>query len=161
LAAPSPGFQNQRQERSWFACHEVVRRTKTEVQLGEPKRKPSLRTGLSFCIYPDIEPSAINSHSSSESIGEYDMTFYVYILQSQTTGRYYCGHTADLERRLRQHNDPEDRPNATTRRFSGPWQLSWTEEHPSRNSSMIRERQIKKRGLKRFLEELPNCPSQA
>lgn len=32
------------------------------------------------------------------------MTYYVYILQSESTGRYYCGQTDDLERQLRLGN---------------------------------------------------------
>mgnify|MGYP005853662621 CR=1 FL=1 len=35
------------------------------------------------------------------------MKAWVYILQSQSTGRYYCGQSTDVERRLRQHNDPD------------------------------------------------------
>ena len=81
------------------------------------------------------------------------MPFYVYILQSQTSGRYYCGQTSDLKRRLCQHNDPNYKLTKTTKRFSGPWELVWYEEHKSRSSAMKRERQIKKRGIKRFLEE--------
>jgi putative endonuclease len=81
------------------------------------------------------------------------MSFYVYILQSQSTGRYYCGQTKDLEQRLRHHNDPEYRPDATTRRFSGPWNLVWSEAHQTRSSAMKAEREIKGRGIKRFLED--------
>ena len=80
------------------------------------------------------------------------MTFHAYILQSQSTGRYYCDQTKNLEQRLRHHNDPEYRPDATTRRFPGPWQLVWSEVHDARSSAMLRERQIKKRGVKRFLD---------
>ena len=79
--------------------------------------------------------------------------FYVYILQSQSTGRHYCGQTKNLEQRLRHHNDPDYRPDATTRRFTGPWNLAWSEEHQTRNSAMKREHHIKGRGIKRFLEE--------
>ncbi|NLA41614.1 MAG: GIY-YIG nuclease family protein [Smithella sp.] len=32
--------------------------------------------------------------------------FYVYILQSETSGRYYIGQTDSLDRRLAEHNDP-------------------------------------------------------
>ena len=85
-------------------------------------------------------------------IGEYIMTFHVYILQSSSTGRYYCGQTKNLEQRIRHHNDSGYRADATTRRFQGPWILVWSEEHPTRNSAMLRERQIKKRGIERFLE---------
>ncbi len=34
------------------------------------------------------------------------MTYWVYILQSETSGRYYIGHTDNLARRLTEHNDP-------------------------------------------------------
>lgn len=80
-------------------------------------------------------------------------TFYVYILQSQSTSRYYCGQTKNLQQRLCQHNDPEYRPNATTRRFAGPWQLVWCEECSTRSDAMEKEIQIKKRGIGRFLED--------
>jgi putative endonuclease len=85
-------------------------------------------------------------------IGEYAMSFYVYILQSESTGRYYCGQTKNLQQRLRHHNDPDYRPDATTRKFPGPWNLVWSEEYQTRNSAMKRERHIKSRGVKRFLE---------
>ncbi|MDZ4857373.1 MAG: GIY-YIG nuclease family protein [Candidatus Hydrogenedentes bacterium] len=29
------------------------------------------------------------------------------MLQSGSTGRYYCGSTNDVDRRVRQHNDPD------------------------------------------------------
>ena len=86
------------------------------------------------------------------AIGELTMEqYYVYILQSETTGRYYCGQTKNLQQRLRHHNDPDYRPDATTRRFKGPWILVWSEQHKSRSSAMLKERRIKKRGIGRFL----------
>jgi hypothetical protein len=51
------------------------------------------------------------------------MGFWVYILQSQSCGRYYCGQTDDIEKRLDQHNDPENTFTRTTSRFKGPWRL--------------------------------------
>ncbi|MBU2578107.1 GIY-YIG nuclease family protein [Patescibacteria group bacterium] len=35
------------------------------------------------------------------------MAFWVYILRSQSTERYYCGQADDVEKRLQQHNDPD------------------------------------------------------
>ena len=32
------------------------------------------------------------------------MPHYVYILQSETTGKYYCGETQNIEDRLERHN---------------------------------------------------------
>ncbi|HDM78918.1 MAG TPA: hypothetical protein ENG51_21030 [Deltaproteobacteria bacterium] len=34
------------------------------------------------------------------------MPFWTYVLRSQSTGKLYIGHTSDLKRRLREHNDP-------------------------------------------------------
>ena len=81
------------------------------------------------------------------------MPYYVYILRSQSSGRYYCGQTSDLKRRLRQHNDPNYKLTKTTKRFSGPWELIWFEECASRAEALKRERQIKKRGISRFLKQ--------
>jgi putative endonuclease len=81
------------------------------------------------------------------------MAFWVYILQSESTGRYYCGQTQVLEIRLRQHNDPSSHLSLTTKRFQGPWRLGWSREVPNGSESVRLERQIKKRGIGRFLQE--------
>jgi putative endonuclease len=80
-----------------------------------------------------------------------DNNFYVYIIKSQTVDRYYCGYSKNPEQRLKQHNDPEYKLSRTTKIIPGPWKLIWTEKHNSRSSAMIKEKQIKKRGIKRFL----------
>jgi len=80
------------------------------------------------------------------------MGFFTYILRSESTGRYYCGSTDNLERRVRQHNDPEYHGSQTTKRFPGPWQPVWKQEHPTRAAAMFLEKRVKKRGIKRFLE---------
>ena len=81
------------------------------------------------------------------------MPFWTYALRSESTGRYYCGSTDDVARRVRQHNDPEYTGSKTTKRFMGPWVVVWKEEHPTRAEAMSRERQIKKRGIARFLAD--------
>ncbi len=80
------------------------------------------------------------------------MSFYAYIIQSQSSGRYYCGHSSDPQRRLRQHNDPEYKLSKTTKRFKGPWELVWTQELSTRGEAMKLEKSIKKRGIGRYLE---------
>lgn len=79
------------------------------------------------------------------------MPFFVYILRSQADGRYYCGQTSDLDRRLRQHNDPEYSVSKTTKRFQGPWEMVWSRELESRSEAMKMEKAIKGRGISRFL----------
>jgi hypothetical protein len=60
------------------------------------------------------------------------MRYWVYIIQSQSTSHYYCGHSGDVDRRLSQHNDPEYRLIRTTKIWKGPWKLVWTQECSSR-----------------------------
>ena len=80
------------------------------------------------------------------------MSYYVYILQSQSTGRFYCGYTADLQQRLNQHNDSNYRLSRTTKILAGPWQTIWSQQFATRAEAMQLERKIKKRGIARFLE---------
>jgi len=82
------------------------------------------------------------------------MRHLVYILQSVSTGRYYCGQTRNLEVRLAQHNDPANDLAKTTKRFQGRWELVWSAEVGDGGEAVRLERKIKKRGIKRFLEDL-------
>ena len=82
------------------------------------------------------------------------MGVWVYILRSESMGRYYCGQTSNLAKRLAQHNDPEDRLTLTTKRFAGPWALVWSRGCPTRSEAMRLERAIKRRGTSRYLEEV-------
>ena len=67
--------------------------------------------------------------------------YYVYILQSRSTGRYYVGYSADINARLAQHNS-QSNPNRSTRN-RGPWQVIYTEKLPDKATAYARERQIK------------------
>ena len=80
------------------------------------------------------------------------MPFYVYILQSQSNGRFYCGYSDDPERRLRQHNDPDYRLSRTTKVIQGPWEIVYKIQCETRSEAMSLEKKVKKRGIKRFLE---------
>ncbi|HDL20277.1 MAG TPA: GIY-YIG nuclease family protein [Nitrospirae bacterium] len=68
--------------------------------------------------------------------------FYVYILQNPA-GRFYIGHSNDLDRRISQHNDPHYTGTRTTKRFPGPWTLVYHEEYRTRSEAMKREKQLK------------------
>jgi putative endonuclease len=85
------------------------------------------------------------------------MPYSVYILRSSTTGRHYCGQTDDLERRVRQHNDPNHTLTYTTKRHPGPWTLVWSTDVETRTEAMRLERRIKKRGIARFLQDQGGC----
>ena len=76
--------------------------------------------------------------------------FHVYILQSQQTGRYYIGSTNDTTRRLRQHNAGYV---TSTKRFL-PWEMVYTEDFKEHIIAARREREIKSKKSRQFLERL-------
>ncbi|MFZ1977727.1 MAG: GIY-YIG nuclease family protein [Bacteroidota bacterium] len=75
--------------------------------------------------------------------------FYVYVLWSEALHRYYVGSTADVSNRLREHNSGE---SASTRNGI-PWIVIYHEEFRTRSDAMKKEKQIKARGIKRYLVE--------
>jgi putative endonuclease len=79
------------------------------------------------------------------------MEHWVYILQSRSTGRYYCGQTTDLSLRIA-HNGPSNDLSKTTKRFKGPWELAWSKQLESGSEAIRLERRIKKRGIGWFLQ---------
>ena len=78
------------------------------------------------------------------------MSYYCYILQSQRDGSYYVGSTGNLKERIARHN----RGRSVYTRSKGPWKLVYSEEHRDRAHAMERERDIKKRKSKAYIEEL-------
>ena len=69
------------------------------------------------------------------------MAFYVYMLASQRNGTLYIGMTDDLLKRVWQHREGVI-PGFT--RDYGVKNLVWYEIHDSRESTITRERQMKK-----------------
>jgi putative endonuclease len=65
--------------------------------------------------------------------------FTVYILQSESSGRFYVGHAENLDDRLLRHQQGR---SASTR-GRGPWHLMLTEVFPTRAQAMAREKEIK------------------
>jgi putative endonuclease len=69
------------------------------------------------------------------------MSFYVYLLANRKNGTLYIGMTDDLAKRIWQHRSGA-LPGFTQR--YGVKMLVWYEQHESRESAFMRERQIKK-----------------
>lgn len=78
--------------------------------------------------------------------------YWVYILQNPD-GKFYIGSTDDLEQRLHSHNRTDKVLGKFTRK-NGPWDLVWREEHPTRASVMLRERQVKAMKSARWIREV-------
>jgi len=67
--------------------------------------------------------------------------FYVYILYSPKSDRYYIGHTSDVNKRLEEHNNPWE--NKYTSKYL-PWELRlFFKVSESRGEAMVVERFIK------------------
>ena len=82
------------------------------------------------------------------------MAYYVYILQSQSNHTYYVGSTGNLASRLQRHN--QGRSNYTK---SGiPWKIVYSEQYETRCQATKRERQIKNRKSKVYIEALVTAP---
>lgn len=76
------------------------------------------------------------------------ITFY--FLRSKTLNKFYTGQTYNLERRME-----EDNRGKTPFTKSGiPWKLNYSIALESRAETMKLEKQIKKRGAERFLNDL-------
>jgi putative endonuclease len=76
--------------------------------------------------------------------------FYTYILQSEKSGRYYIGHTENIEARLQRHNT--GKVKATKNK--GPWVLISYETFETKAEANSRELYIKSMKSRVFIEKL-------
>ena len=76
--------------------------------------------------------------------------FYVYILFSTSKSKYYIGQTSDIENRLFRHNSGF----SLSTKYGIPWELVKTFMCETRSDAILLEKKIKKRGAKRYLEDL-------
>jgi putative endonuclease len=67
------------------------------------------------------------------------MSYFVYVLKSESTGTSYIGHTSNLEKRLTEHNNGK----SLSTRSKKPWKLIYKEEYPTRSEAASRERYFK------------------
>jgi putative endonuclease len=72
---------------------------------------------------------------------------YVYILYSDCIDEYYCGQTNNIDARLKRHNSGETQ----SIKHGIPWKLIGYIIVATRKESMQLEKQIKKRGIGRWL----------
>ena len=78
------------------------------------------------------------------------MAYFVYILQSEGNDSYYVGQTANLEERLNRHN--QGRSKYSKRK--GRWRLVYHEVYGSRAEAMRREKEIKRKKSRKYIEQL-------
>ncbi|PKP17775.1 MAG: excinuclease ABC subunit C [Bacteroidetes bacterium HGW-Bacteroidetes-21] len=75
------------------------------------------------------------------------MKNYVYILYSESTGRFYKGQTNNISNRLSRHNNATE--IATS--WGIPWVMLWFTEKENRSEAMILEKKLKNLGRERTI----------
>jgi putative endonuclease len=76
--------------------------------------------------------------------------FFVYILYSPSIQKYYVGHTDNFERRFIEHNTGQTIFSANGK----PWIFIYKTEQSTRSEAMKLELKIKKRGIRRYLNDI-------
>jgi putative endonuclease len=75
---------------------------------------------------------------------------FTYIIYSDSYKQFYVGSTQDVEERLRRHNAGHSKST----KGKGPWTLIKSFSFETRSEAMQLEKKIKKRGIRRFLEDM-------
>jgi putative endonuclease len=75
---------------------------------------------------------------------------YVYILYSSHADRYYVGQSDDLQARLHKHNSGK----VPSTKAYVPWEMKYHETYSTRGEAMRREREIKARKSRKYIESL-------
>ena len=101
-------------------------------------------TKVSHKVRPFLYDDLVDHRTKSSK-----KSYFFYILQSESDGTYYTGHTQNLVTRLKQHN--KGKSTYTSRHI--PYKLIYSEVFSTRQEAMAREKEIKKRGnTKSFLK---------
>jgi putative endonuclease len=78
------------------------------------------------------------------------MPHFVYILFSKTRDRYYIGSCADIDARLKRHND-----GATISTKNGrSWEVKYSEQFDSKKEALKRENYLKRMKSRVLIENL-------
>jgi putative endonuclease len=82
-------------------------------------------------------------------VAKVKMIYVVYILYSESLDRYYVGQTNNLEKRIKTHNSCGKKYTSK----GMPWKLINSYFCDTRSEALQLESKIKKRGIKRFLND--------
>jgi putative endonuclease len=76
--------------------------------------------------------------------------YYIYILYSTSSDRYYVGYSSDLSTRLAKHNAGATRSTKPYR----PWEMVYSESFETKSEALRREKQIKNYKSRNYIEGL-------
>jgi putative endonuclease len=77
------------------------------------------------------------------------MISYAYIIESESSGKWYYGFTEDLDQRIKDHQS--NRSKYT--RFKGPWKLIFKREFLDKTEALRFEKHLKTIRNKEFIKE--------
>ncbi len=75
---------------------------------------------------------------------------YVYIIFSASINQYYVGITENLEDRIFRHNNS----GSKSTKKANDWVLRYTELYSNRSEATLREREIKNKKSRKYIESL-------
>ncbi len=76
--------------------------------------------------------------------------YFVYIIYSKKRDSFYIGYTANINTRITKHN-----AGATISTKSGiPWELVYSEQYVTKTEAIKREKAIKKKKSRKYIEFL-------
>ena len=76
--------------------------------------------------------------------------YYTYIIQSQKNRRFYIGSCHDIDVRIERHN-----AGATpSTKLGRPWKLIYSESYETNSEALKREREIKSKKSRKYIEFL-------
>ncbi len=76
--------------------------------------------------------------------------YFVYILQSEKSGKYYIGSTGNIERRLLEHNSGKTK----SLKYSRPLRIVFRKEFVEESDAKQVERKIKKLKSRTIIEQI-------
>ena len=76
--------------------------------------------------------------------------YYIYILYSDSTDKFYTGASSDIDKRLQRHNAGATKSTKNGR----PWKIVYSEEFNTNKEALNRERYIKKQKSRSFITKL-------
>jgi len=82
----------------------------------------------------------------------HSLQYYVYILESQSTGEYYTGYPKDIKVRLAKHNFGHNKATKNGQ----PLKIVYTESYSSRYAAMQRENELRHKKSNSWIKRLIN-----
>jgi len=76
--------------------------------------------------------------------------YYLYILKSKISDKFYIGQTENLARRLFYHNSGYSKST----KYGVPWELVYLENYNNRSEAVQRENEIKSQKSKEYISKL-------